>query len=187
MEFDDVLDKLDEKWPAKRTLMLRTVSKKVKEIVDQIKPNIFVKIKYTQKVETISLSLNVMSTKYNFTSLILSGCSDYCNKNNNLALVINNSPALEKLDLSYNRITNDIINSIKKPLQQCRDLKYLKLSQNDIDGKMIVDIICMLPQWPKLKYIDLSNNNISGIVAFLLLKQYMREQKKTQTQSILIL
>jgi Leucine-rich repeat (LRR) protein len=189
MRLDDVLEILDKKWPANRTLMLRMVSKTVKEIVDLSKPRINVKIKYKQKVETISLSLNVMSTKYNFTSLILSGCYDYCSYYNNLALVINNSPALEKLVLSYNRITDDILNSIIEPLKKCRALKYLNLSQNYIDGKIIVDIICMLPQWPKLKYIDLSNNNIPSVVAFLLLKQYKREQKKAkaQTQSILIL
>jgi Ran GTPase-activating protein (RanGAP) involved in mRNA processing and transport len=188
MGFDDVLEILDEKWPANRTLMLRTVSKNVKEIVDLIKPRIVVKIKYKQKaVETISLRLDVMSKKYNITSLVLLGCSDYCNKNNNLALVINNSPALEKLYLSYNRITDDILNSIIEPLKNCRALKYLNLSQNYIDGKMIANIISMLPQWQKLKYIDLSNNNIPSVVAFLLFKQYKREQKKAKTQTILIL
>jgi len=64
--------------------MLRMVSKNVKEIVDQCKPNINVKIKYKQKVKEIDLNLNVMSTKYNFSSLTLWGCSNYCNKNNNL-------------------------------------------------------------------------------------------------------
>jgi len=184
MRLDDILEILDKNWPANRTLMLRMVSKNVKEIADQCKPNINVK---KQKVKEIDLNLNVMSTKYNFTSLTLLGCSNYCNKNNNLSLVINNSPALEKLVLSYNRITDDILNSIIEPLKKCRDLKYLNLSQNYIDGKMIKDIIYMLPQWQLLKYIDISNNNIPSVVALLLLKQYKREQKKTQTQNILIL
>jgi Ran GTPase-activating protein (RanGAP) involved in mRNA processing and transport len=187
MELDVVVDKLGDNWPANRTLMLRIVSKTIKEIVDLCKPKINVKIKYDQKVKSISLSINVKSTKYNFTSLTLFGCSDYCNKKNNLALVINNSPALEKLVLSYNRITDDIINTIIEPLKKCRALNYLNLSQNYIDGQMIKDIIYMLPQWQLLKYIDLSNNHIPCVVAFLLLKQYKREQKQTQTQNILIL
>lgn len=188
MGFDDVLEILDEKWPANRTLMLRTVSKNVKEIVDLIKPRIVVKIKYKQKaLKTVSLRLDVMSKKYNITSLVLSGWSDYCYKNNELALVINNSPVLERLDLSYNKITDDILNSIIKPLQQCRDLKYLKLNRNYIDGKMIANIISMLSQWQKLKYIDLSNNHTPSVVAFLLFNQFKREQKKAQTQIILII
>ena len=186
MELDLIVDKLGNQWPANRTLMLRMVSKTVKEIVDLCKPKINIKIKYKQKVETISSRLIVMSTKYNFTSLIISGCFQIL-MNNNLTLVINNSPNLKKLSLSYNRITDDIVNSIIEPLKKCRDLNYLNLSQNFINGQMIEDIMRMLPQWPKLKYIDLSNNHIPSVVAFLLLKQYKREQKKTQTQNILIL
>jgi hypothetical protein len=175
-------------WPADRTIMLSKTSKKIRDIINNMRLPVDVRWSWTfwndsrngtvsegnsraclyktgsttkEKHEFIMMRLKRMVSLYNITTLVLK-CCDIQIILHQLIEVLEQCPKLQKLNLMRNDINADGAAMIANVL--CRrhnlELSDLDLSINKIGDKGAARIAELLVQCPSLTHLNLSLNKI---------------------------
>ena len=174
-------------WAADRTIMLRMTSKRVKEVVDKVKPPVIVRLSrrfwgdwrndtVEQRLRRILAQLAAMHERCSISELELPRCalrqmygvwiSDPkafgAEGAGMVAGVLAQCPALAHLNLSHNEIGANGAGRLAGVLTQCRALAHLNLSGNRLGDDGAGMLAAMLAQCPALAHLDLSRNDISA-------------------------
>jgi Ran GTPase-activating protein (RanGAP) involved in mRNA processing and transport len=152
--------------------MLRSTSKRVKEVVDKMRLPAVVRLSRSfwndarngtekEKRQFVLRQLTGMSARCSITTLELRRCAITGAHAEWLAGgVLAQCRALVHLDLMINSIDDDGAESIAGVLGQCSALAYLDLSHNDIGSAGAESLAEVLGQCPALTFLDLSWNGI---------------------------
>jgi len=175
-------------WAADRTIMLSFTSRRVKDVIDNMRlpVNVFMNYRDNKKQQFSIEKFNQLGNKWNITSLKLPNCECACdllvcvihtitsinfssNKidekgANILAGLLAQCPLLVHVDLGNNHLCDKGVESLTGVLGQCSALAYLNLKSNNINNKGASCIVGILTGSPALaiKYLDLSNNWIDS-------------------------
>ena len=182
--FAEILEKVPAEdwyrnWPADRTIMLSKTSKKIKNIINKMRIPVIVCSSWKfrsdirngsteEKVNFIMTQLKRMTTLYLYkiTTLVLKRCDIQINIEQ-LVVVLEQCPMLQKLNLKGNNITAEGVAKIIKVLEQYnnQELNYLDLSINkigDIGAEKVAELICH-NKCSKLLHLNLSLNKIGDV------------------------
>ena len=137
-------------WAAGRTIMLRCTSKKVQEVVDKMRLSAVVRLSRSfwddtrngtadEKLQFVMTQLEVLTTRCRITTLALPECEMNAQDAERLAGVLEQCPALARLDLRGDSHDNfpsclgaEGAQSLGRVLRLCPALTYLNLSYNRI-------------------------------------------------------
>jgi hypothetical protein len=133
-------------WAADRTTMLRMTSKRIKEVVDKMRPPAVVRLSRVfwgdarngtaaEKLRFVFRQLTALAARCRISTLELWHCEMQGQDAERLAGVLVQCPALVHLDLSYNQIGPDGAESLARVLVHCPALAHLNLSGNHIGGE----------------------------------------------------
>jgi len=169
-------------WPANRTIMLSKTSKKIKNIINNMRIPTHVQLNWKffndshnassevkeVKLNFIMMQLNKMTSLYLYkiTILVLSCCNIQINIDQ-LIKVLEQCPMLQKLILKDNNITGEGVAKIIKVLEQYnnQELNYLDFSINkigDFGAKKVAELLYH-NKCSKLLHLNLSLNKIGDI------------------------
>ena len=181
---------MNSTWAADRTIMLRMTSKRVKELVDNMRPPVVVRWRKSfledqlngtataaEKLQLVFRQLAAFTAGTRITTLDL--ClhvaiytpSIYTYSHNHpcsikgkdvemLAGVLAQCPALIHLNLGGNKVGAEGAEKLAGVLAQCTALAHLDLSYNVIQDAGAESLAGVLPQCPALAHLNLSSNGI---------------------------
>ena len=167
--FDSVLEVIPSEdwcrtWATDRTIMLRSTSKRVKEVVNKILlPALVLLSRRSWDYDTTTLKiemkhLTVVSVRCCITTLELPHCGMEGQDAQRLAGVLPQCPALTHLDLSGNKIGTAGEEILDGVLGQCTVLTHLDLSHNHIGSDGVARLAGVLVQCPALAHLNLVVN-----------------------------
>lgn len=143
-------------WPASRTFMLRSTSKKIQKEMDKIRPP--VNIRFIKHFRELSPDWYCI---YRIKKLEILACSMSGKNKNMLIRLIGQCPALVHLKIvSNSNFSQTVTNMLVQVLLKCPKLEHLNLSGNSIGDNGAVSLAGVIGRLASLKYIDLSWNNI---------------------------
>jgi hypothetical protein len=158
-------------WAAGRTIMLRRTSKRVKEVVDQMRLPAVVRLSRSfwnyarngtaaEKLQLVMRQLTLMTGCCRISTLALPQCKIQGQDAERLAGVLGQCAALVHLVLCFNQIGSAGADRLAGVLSQCAALAHLDLSDNDIGPAGAESLAGMLAQCAALAHLDLGGNQI---------------------------
>jgi len=166
-------------WSAKRTIMLRGTSKRVKELLDMMRLPVVVCLnmrfwnniindnsRANEKIQLVMMYLNVLVTKWNITSFELTKCI-FLSSQELLGVVVHfQSSALTRIVLNLNKIDEEDAEILAGVLTQCPLVSYIDISNNHLCDKGVESLARVFGQCKTLAYLNLKSNNINNSGAF---------------------
>jgi hypothetical protein len=160
-------------WAADRTTMLRMTSKRIKEVVDKMRPPAVVRLSRifwgdarngtaAEKLRFVFRQLTALAARCRISTLELRRCEMQGQDAERLEGVLAQCPALVHLDLSYNGIGDEGLERLAGALAQCPALAHLNLCNNKIGAGGAERLAGVLDQCTALAHLDLSDNHIGG-------------------------
>ena len=166
-------------WAPDRTIMhrihlLRITSKKIKEVLDKLRPPTVVKTPVSgspfwnivrngtaaERRQHILKQLEKITSRCRITTLDLSFCSISSQDAERLARVLAHCPSLSELCLARNSIQDQGAGKLAGVLAQCPALSCMFLSNNLIGDEGAGRLAQVLPQCPALSLVVLGGNQI---------------------------
>jgi hypothetical protein len=159
-------------WPARRTIMLRRTSKRVKEVVDKMRQPAVVRLNRSfwddvcngtvkAKLQFVLRQVAAMPGWCHITTLELPGCHMTGQDAERLAAVLVQCPALAHLDLSGNQNFRAAgADRLAGVLVQCAVLTHVDLTNNEIGSVGAGSLARVLGQCVALVHLDLGVNGI---------------------------
>jgi hypothetical protein len=162
-------------WSAKRTIMLRGTSKRVKELIDMMRLPVVVCLnmrfwnnirndnsRANEKIQLVMMYLNVLVTKWNITSFELTKCI-FLSSQELLGVVAHfQSSALTRIVLNLNKIDEEDAEILAGVLTQCPLVSYIDISNNHLCDKGVESLARVFGQCKNLAYLNLKSNNINN-------------------------
>lgn len=162
-------------WSAKRTIMLRGTSKRVKELLDMMRLPVVVCLnmrfwnnirndnsRANEKIQLVMMYLNVLVTKWNITSFELTKCI-FLSSQELLGVVAHfQSSALTRIVLNLNKIDEEDAEILAGVLTQCPLVSYIDISNNHLCDKGVESLARVFGQCKNLAYLNLKSNNINN-------------------------
>ena len=133
----DILDELPSElqhriFPAERTNMLRNASKRIRGVIDEIKPFINTKARYAKNCWEVIAGLERR----------------------------NKWSTARSLDLNSLEINEECMHKLAEVLTQCHSLTHLNLAKSHIGAEGAGRLAAVLPQCTSLAHLDLGFNDI---------------------------
>jgi hypothetical protein len=170
-------------WAAGRTIMLRCTSKKVQEVVDKMRLPAVVRLSRSfwddarngtsaEKLQFVMTQLVVFTARCRITTLALPECEMNAQDAERLAGVLEQCPALARLDLRGDSHPNDTFpsclgaegaQSLGRVLRLCPALTYLNLSYNYFGYRGVEVLAGVLARCTALAHLELSHNRIGTV------------------------
>ena len=165
-------------WEARRTIMLRRTSKRLKEVVDKMRLSGVVRLSRSfwvdahhgtvpERMTHIFAQLATMATRHRITRLKLPRCQIQGQDADRLVGVLVECPTLTHLDLSWNKIRSDGAGSLAGVLGHFPALAHLDLSNNGIEAGGL-GMLGVLVQCQSIDHLNLSRNAIRAAGACIL-------------------
>ncbi len=159
-------------WAAGRTIMLRSTSKSVRDLVDKMRLPAVVRLSWkfwhdarngtaAEKLQVVMRQLTALTAQCRISTLALPRCEMKGQDAEMLAGVLAQCPALAHLDLSGNsRVGAAGAESLAGVLGRCRELVHLDLSNNKIAAGGAESLAGVLAQCRSLAHLNLGANDI---------------------------
>lgn len=168
-------DDLYRTWSAERTIMLRRTSKRVKELIDMKRLPVVVCLnmrfwnnicnsnsRANEKIQLVTMYLNVLVTKWNITSLEVTNCI-FLSAQELLGVVEHlHISALTRIVLNFNKIDEDCAEMLTRVLRQCPALTHVDLGNNHLSDKGVESLARVIGNCNTLAYLNLKSNNINN-------------------------
>ena len=168
-------------WAADRTIMLRSTSKRVKEVVDKMRLPAVVRLSMrfwaddrngttAEKLQFIISQLSALTAWCRITALELPRCQikGFANIFEDFLSIIQQCTGLAHLDLSRNDLGAEGAGRLAGVLGQCPALAYLNLSCNKIGPAGARSLARVLGQFAALAHLNLGRNQIGPAGAEIL-------------------
>jgi hypothetical protein len=160
-------------WAADRTIMLRMTSKRFKELVDKLRPPVFVRWSLSflederngpaaEKLKLVFKQLAALLARSRITKLDTRRCTIKGQDAKRLAGVLAHCPALTHLNLSENQLRTGGAENLVGVLGQCRALAHLDLRYNQLGDEGVGRFAGVLGQLGALAHLNLSDNEMGS-------------------------
>ena len=169
------LEVLNNSFPINIISMLRITSKKVKILIDKMRPNVDIYFdlqnckndshyNINKKLDIILNKINIINKRSNILKITMKNCKIGPSKIMRLKEILyscNNNGAIIYMNFCYNKIGPIGANRLSELIQSCPLLTYLNLKSNNIRDSGLDSIVKVLEQRTNnISYINLKKNII---------------------------